>query len=247
MKRFDIIDILKGIAVIFMITFHVFYFPNQYGFKEIKYDTKPLYICSKIEQYIFIICVGINLSITKLSSKENINKEEFNQKSIQRILKIALLALFMTLFSWFIFGDKYIKFGILHFIAIISLILFNYADNTKLIQILLILSIIINYLIKHSPNLFQNVPEKLAFILGFYNKKYTSVDHFPIFPWIIFIFIGMIIGNKIVHINEPEYNNIVLNTLKGIGKKSLKIYVVHWIILYIVYCHLYQKFCRLKL
>ena len=38
--RYVEIDIVKGIAVICMIIFHLFYFPNQYGFKEIKYDTE---------------------------------------------------------------------------------------------------------------------------------------------------------------------------------------------------------------
>ena len=32
MKRYEEIDILKGVAVICMIIFHLFYFPNQYGF-----------------------------------------------------------------------------------------------------------------------------------------------------------------------------------------------------------------------
>ena len=61
MKRYDEIDILKGIAVICMVVFHLFYFPNQYGFKEFEYDTITLKTVAKISQIIFITCVGINL------------------------------------------------------------------------------------------------------------------------------------------------------------------------------------------
>ena len=61
MERYHEIDILKGIAVICMIIFHFFYFPNQYGFKEIEYNTKTLKIIAKIAQIIFITSVGINL------------------------------------------------------------------------------------------------------------------------------------------------------------------------------------------
>ena len=57
MTRYDIIDVLKGIAVICMVIFHIFYFPNQYGFKEIRYDTNVLKIIAKIAQIIFIISV----------------------------------------------------------------------------------------------------------------------------------------------------------------------------------------------
>ena len=59
MKRYEEVDILKGIAVISMVIFHIFYFPNQYGFKEIEYDTVPLKITAKVAQIIFIKCVGI--------------------------------------------------------------------------------------------------------------------------------------------------------------------------------------------
>ena len=55
MNRYEEIDLLKGIAVICMIIFHLFYFPNQYGFKEIEYDTTMLSSIAKIAQFIFII------------------------------------------------------------------------------------------------------------------------------------------------------------------------------------------------
>ena len=54
MKRYEEIDILKGIAVICMVVFHFFYFPNKYGFKEIEYDTPLLKTIAKIAQFIFI-------------------------------------------------------------------------------------------------------------------------------------------------------------------------------------------------
>jgi len=248
MGRYDTIDVLKGIAVICMVIFHIFYFPNQYGFKEIRYDTTLLGIIAKIAQVIFITSVGVNLSLSKLSSTDkNESKKEFNTKSIMRILKIAGFAIFMSLFSWFLFGEKYIKFGILHFIAAISLLLFNYADDVKIIQTLFIISLIIYYLIKNAPDLFQTINDKLSFVLGFYNKKYRSIDHFSVFPWVSLVLIGMFIGNQIYGSKGKEYDNGILKGLKVIGKNSLEIYLVHWIILYIIYCHIYQKFCRVSL
>ena len=35
MSRYEGVDIIKGIAVICMVVYHFFYFPNKYGFKEI--------------------------------------------------------------------------------------------------------------------------------------------------------------------------------------------------------------------
>ena len=160
MKRYEEIDVLKGIAVICMVVFHFFYFPNQYGFKEIRYNTPLLNIIAKIAQIIFITSVGINLSFSKLSAIKQEKEKELNKKSISRILKIAGYAICMSVFSWLLFGEKYIKFGILHFIAVISLILFNYADDIKIIQTLFIVSLVIYYLIINTPDLFKNIPDK---------------------------------------------------------------------------------------
>ena len=247
MERHEEIDILKGIAILCMITFHIFYFPNQYGFKEIRYNTPLLNIIAKIAQIIFITSVGINLSFSKLSAIKQEKEKELNKKSISRILKIAGYAICMSVFSWLLFGEKYIKFGILHFIAVISLILFNYADDIKIIQTLFIVSLVIYYLIINTPDLFKNIPDKIAFVFGLYNKKYTSIDHFSIFPWILFVLIGMFIGNQIHGNKGKKYENSILKGLKIIGKNSLEIYLVHWIILYIIYCHIYSKYCRLKI
>ena len=63
MVRYAEIDILKGIAVIFMVIFHIYYYPYHYGYKEIRYDKAPLPLIARIAQLIFITSVGINLVI----------------------------------------------------------------------------------------------------------------------------------------------------------------------------------------
>lgn len=249
--RYREIDILKGIAVICMITFHLFYFPNQYGFKEIKYDTKTLAIIAKIAQIIFIISVGINLHLSKKSSIEKEeSKTEYIKKSLERILKITILAVMMSVFTYFIFGEKYVKFGILHFIALSSLLFFNFSDNINPMQIILIGCIFIFYLLIKTPELFNSLPSKLSFLLGF-NKGYQSIDHFPIIPWIILIIIGIVIGNYISHYKiksiVPEKDNIILNKLEILGKNSLEIYAIHWVVLYFIFCIVYSKIIRKKI
>tara|TARA_Y100000768_G_C23968725_1_gene679343 strand:+ start:478 stop:1242 length:765 start_codon:yes stop_codon:yes gene_type:complete len=248
-KRYQEIDILKGVAVICMVIFHFFYFPNQYGFKEINYNTNFLNTLAKIAQIIFIGSVGINLTLSyDRSEKKNESKKDYYKKQFFRIFKILGFALFMTIFSYILFKDKFIKFGILHFIAITSLLLFPLINKKLIIQIITIISIIIYYLIKTNPTLFSNVPEKLAFVLGFYNNSYSSIDHFSIFPWIIITLLGINIG-YIIKDNKPELprfikNNFISNSLEKTGKYSLEIYAIHWIVLYIIFCQLYSKTMR---
>tara|TARA_Y100000817_G_scaffold264537_1_gene219994 strand:- start:4181 stop:4972 length:792 start_codon:yes stop_codon:yes gene_type:complete len=249
MKRYEEIDILKGIAVICMVIFHFFYFPNKYGFKEIEYDTPLLKTVAKIAQFIFIGSVGINLVLSKEASKnKGEDKQEYIKNNFKRILKLVFLAGMMSLFTYFIFGDNFVKFGILHFIAFASFALFYIVDDLKIVYTLLILALLVYYLIRKHFTIFDVVPEKLAFVSGFYNIRFKSFDHFPIFPWIIVVLIGVLIGHYIKE-KKPELpqkikENFVVSSLGKFGKKSLEIYTVHWIVLYVIYCIIYSKYVR---
>tara|TARA_Y100000389_G_C17453092_1_gene516155 strand:+ start:1998 stop:2720 length:723 start_codon:yes stop_codon:yes gene_type:complete len=238
MKRYDEIDILKGIAVILMIIFHFYYFPNQYGFTEIEYDTTLLKFIAKIAQIIFITCVGINLVFAK-------NKNSDAKIHLQRVMKIAFYALLMSIFTYHVFKEKYVKFGILHFVAFSSLVLFAFVDNVEAMEIITAIIFLVYLLNHYKPELFKIIPQPFAFIGGFYNDRYSAIDHFPIIPWILLICLGTFIGNHLVtkNIDTPSFlnNNAVSNALKNIGKRSLEIYAVHWAVLYVVYCIIYEK------
>ena len=241
MKRYEEIDILKGIAVICMIIFHFFYFPNQYGFKEIEYDTVALKLIAKIAQIIFITCVGINLVFAK---KKNSNYDTH----LKRVMKIAFFAILMSLFTYYVFGERYVKFGILHFVAFSSLILFMYVDDLKTMKLITSIFLFL-YLLNHlKPELFHIVPQPFAFISGFYNDRYSAVDHFPILPWILLICLGVFIGNHLAEndVTTPRFliDNKLSDILGKVGKKSLEIYAVHWAILYVIYCIVYPKYIR---
>ena len=240
MKRYVEIDILKGIAVICMVIFHIFYYPNQYGFKEIKYNTTTLHILAKTAQLIFITCVGINL-VFVYSKKENQSKKEYYQKQFKRILKLVICALLMSLFTYFVFGDNFVKFGILHFIAFGSLLLIPLLNKTNIIKGLIVIISVLYFLNEFNPELFYSVPAPFAFLSGFYSK-WNAIDHFPLIPWLLFMCFGVLIGHEYVerkpnlipkHIEELP----PVKLLQTIGSHSLEIYMIHWVILYIIYSH----------
>ena len=238
MKRYEEIDILKGVAVICMIIFHFFYFPNQYGFKEIEYNTLTLKTIAKVAQFIFITCVGVNLVFAK-------NKTNDTSYHLKRIGKIAFYAVLMSLFTYYVFQERYVKFGILHFVAFSSLLLFTFVDNVETMKVITTILALLFFLNKIKPELFRIIPSPFAFISGFYNDRYSAIDHFPILPWGFLICIGVFIGHYLLknEINTPEYlvNNPVSDILKNIGKRSLEIYAVHWAVLYVIYCIIYSK------
>ena len=235
MKRYIELDILKGFAVICMVIFHIYYFPNQYGYKEIEYDTPLLKTVAKIAQIIFITCVGINLVLSK---------QKHGSININRIVKLIFLAACMSIFTYFVFDDKYVKFGILHFIAVVSIFFVPFIDDIRKIHFISLLLVVLFLLMKKSPELFLKVKQPLAFIMGFYNDRYHSIDHFSIIPWIFVVLFGIYIGHYLINSNYTSSVDIseypFINTLSKTGEYSLEVYVLHWVILYIYYVYIYK-------
>lgn len=250
--RYESIDFLKGIAVLLMILFHFFYFPNQYGFKEFNYDTPFLNSSARIAQIIFITCVGINLYFSYDSSiKNEKDKNKYYEKQLYRVLRLLIAALFISVFSYLIFGDLFVKFGILHFIGFSSLLLIPFINNHNVL-LSFIIAVIILRLLMADKSFFSWVPPEPAFIAGFYSK-WGAVDHFPFIPWIIFICIGIIIGKFLIVKRVKESDKIkdfkkysAVNAINTCGKYSFEIYIVHWVILYLFFVHVYPKFRQLR-
>ena len=238
------IDLFKGIAVILMIIYHFYYFPHQYGFTEIKYNTDLLKTFARMAQIIFILSVGINLYFSKRTSQEKEESEkEYTKKHFKRIGKLFLYALAMSIFTYFVFGDKFVKFGILHFIALSSLLLFNFVEDKMIIGTIIILLVFI-YGNHTNISLFDSVPKPLGFIMGI-NTAYPAVDHFPLIPWMILICLGILIAPPIYENRPKIYPNTAITTaLETTGKYSLEIYAIHWLILYYIYCSVYPKYIR---
>mgnify|MGYP001177259732 FL=1 len=242
MNRHGVVDLFKGVAVMLMIIYHFYYFPHQYGFTEIKYNTPFLKTIARIAQIIFITAVGINLHLSKRKMKD---KKDFIDKSLKRIAKIFFFAILMSLFTYAVFGDNFVKFGILHFVALSSLLLFMIADDKHIISIITLILVMLIFALKNNPDILENsFPKPIGFILGF-NKGYSSIDHFPLIPWLLLVCVGILLGS-LIHEYKPRFYKETDTTeiIEIIGKYSLEIYAVHWLVLYYIYCRVYPEYIR---
>ena len=124
-----LINTLRGIAFIFMFIYHIFVFLKVMT----KYDYLNNYFLNFIgiiSRNIFIILVGVSLYLSYINSKDfNIYKK----KQILRSIKIYIIAMFITLFTYYTIYEYYIIFGVLHFISISVLLLHNFINNFKIL------------------------------------------------------------------------------------------------------------------
>ena len=231
-NRINLIDNCRGIAFILMIIHHIPYFydiTNNTNYA----DNKVIRNIGMAARTIFIFLAGLSISIEY--KKYNKNKKEFAINRTKRSVEILTHALIISYITYIYYKDKYIRFGILHFIGLSTLIVSLFAPNKKLSIIVLILLLVLeNKLTIIGP--IQNT------ILGG-TVYYNMMDWFPLLEWLPLMLSGLIFGQHvdIVELHKIEANNNLLlllnkhSILTEIGKSSLALYTGHFVVFTILF------------
>ena len=206
---------MRGIAIIMMIAFHFIYDLNSFGFSDIPLFTHWAGIAWRcLIVFLFLSAVGISLVI---AHSKGIKFKKF----LKRLLYLGIAALFVSAGTYVMFPDGWVYFGILHLIWFSTIIAISFVNLPK--TSLLSAALILIGAIFDQPNL-----SFISYLLEPY-LPFGSVDYYPLFPWLSFVFIGIYLGHN------PYYQKIFifrLNWLEVIGKHALIIYLTHQIVLF---------------
>jgi len=226
MSRIILLDNLRGLAFIFMIIHHIFYFydvTNNYTTsyaKNIMVD-----ISGTIARTLFVFLAGISLVLLS-KNKNNISKR------LKRSLEIAGHGLIITAVTYYFFPKYFIRFGVLHFIALATFLLSFIAPYPKLTFMLFILSLIIT------------IPKINPFIdtITGASVNYNMMDWFPLNKWLPLMILGLMFAQN-YNLVELKFNDFLMknNFLTLIGQNCLQLYTVHVVFLIVFYYNL-KKF-----
>ena len=213
--RDSALDLMRGIAIIMMIAFHFIYDLNSFGFSDIPLFTHWAGIAWRcLIVFLFLSAVGISLVI---AHSKGIKFKKF----LKRLLYLGIAALFVSAGTYVMFPDGWVYFGILHLIWVSSLIaifFINLPKTSLLIAVIILISSILGQL---NFSIISNIFEPYL--------PLSSIDYYPLFPWLSFVFIGIYLGHY------PHYQKVFtfrLNWLEVIGKHALIIYLTHQIVLF---------------
>ena len=211
------IDFLRGIALIFMIYFHVVFSMNEFYRYDINYTSGIHYYIGKISGILFILVSGASCSLSR--------------RNKARGLKILCVALLITIVTYIFNPDYIITFGILHFLGM-SILFFTFIRNLNNL-ILFILGTIIILL---SYNLHKiSVNHNLFFPLGLTTSSFLSADYYPLIPWFGLFIYGGILGKALyprkISIIEPKIN---ITPIAKLGQNTFLIYIIHQPIILII-------------
>ena len=226
-SRDQALDLMRGIAIIMMIMFHLIYDLNEFGYTNIPLSNFWLTSYWRyLIVFLFLNAVGISLVIAY-------GKSFSLNKFIKRLALLGLAALSVSLGTYFLFPDAWVYFGILHLIWTATLIAIIFVQFPKISLFVAALIFILGYL--NLPNL-----SFFGFLLSDY-LPLSSVDFYPLFPWIAFVFTGIYLGHN------PIYKKIFfmrLPLLQLIGQHSLIIYLLHQVILFSLVAAIYSLFSQ---
>lgn len=215
-KRILEIDVVRVIAIVLMIVFHLVYDLNEFLGINIDYLSGFWYYEGKLSALLFIFISGISSG--------------FSRKTVRRGIKVLFYAMIITIVTYVIFPDEYIRFGILHFLGtamIISTVL-RKISNSFLILLAFLSVIAGSYIKKLSADTYLFLP------LGAMYDGFYSMDYYPIFPYIAFYILGIVIYKKVYSLGKGFiYTRENYKVIRFLSKNSLGIYVLHQPILLI--------------
>ncbi|MEE1657713.1 heparan-alpha-glucosaminide N-acetyltransferase [Microvirga sp. CF3062] len=226
-QRWDAIDVARGLAILAMIVYH---FSWDLSFLKL-IETNILEIpawrwFARGIAGSFLMLSGLGLVLAHAKS--------FDGRSfLKRLIKVGGAALAVTFATYFAFPDSYIFFGILHCIAVSSVLALPFLRMHPAV------TLTIAALCLMAPHVLTAPVLDAPWLdwLGLGSADPVTNDYVPIFPWLAPVLIGVAAGRALLARQETmrlagwRSRNRLSGLLIWAGRKSLPIYLTHQVIL----------------
>jgi uncharacterized membrane protein len=212
------VDALRGGALCLMFVYHFAFDLRFYGVIAADFEHDPFWLGFRaVIVASFMALVGVSLV---LADRAGVTPARF----WRRIGVIAACALAASAASWIMFPRTFIYFGILHAIAIASVLAWPLARRPGIAFV--IGSVVIAAGLGWSNPVFDAGP--LSW-LGFVTVKPATEDYVPLAPWAGFTFLGIALGHRLAQGAFSALAPIAAapGWLQWLGRHSLAVYMVH--------------------
>ncbi|OEH85089.1 hypothetical protein BHU72_05625 [Desulfuribacillus stibiiarsenatis] len=205
------IDVLRALAICLMVIYHTVYDLNVFVNVAIDYTSTFWFWEGKIAALIFIFVSGISSGL----SSRNI---------VYTGLKILIFAMVITVVTYLVLGDEYIRYGILHFLGTCMVLfpLLKRFDVWGLTVIAIVIFVMFLAFREMLVDTFWFLPIGIAY------AGFRSVDFYPLFPYLS-VYICGVISYKLYYYKKKSLFSYSYSNpfVQKISKHSLLIYIVH--------------------
>jgi uncharacterized membrane protein len=227
--RFDRLDALRGVAIVWMALFHFGFDLNHYGllqprqnfFHDPFWTTQRTVIVS-----LFLFCAGLSQAVALQLSWAG---QRWPASFWRRWGQIALCAVLVSLGSMLLFPKSWISFGVLHAMVVLLLLCRWAAPMGLWLWPLGAVALALPHLVQHP---FFDAP--WINWLGLVTKKPITEDYVPVLPWLGVMLWGLAAGQwlllnrrEVLAGGLPSFLQPLLQPLAVLGRWSLSFYMLH--------------------
>lgn len=223
-RRFYTLDYLRGTFVGLMIVFHFCFLLADYRFVSFDFYRDPFWLHSRT--FIvsgFLTIVGISLVLA--------NRNGFNPKSyFRRLGLLVCYAALVSISTYIQVGERWVYFGILHFIAVASVLGLVFLPFTWL-------NIVMGIILVTGGNLYSNPLFDLPWLhwVGLMTHKPLTNDYVPLLPWFGVVLMGIGMGRLIVTSSSAKLMRVLswhsrrlpFPILNFFGRQAIHVYILH--------------------
>jgi uncharacterized membrane protein len=214
--RIRMVDIARGSAIVLMIIYHTAFDINFLGLSPLAMSEGPWSLLQKLTGFMFVSIAGISLALSERGNRTGY------ERHFKRALRLGIIALLITAATWVYPHEPFVKFGVIHMLALATLIA-PFFLRFGVVNVLLGLLIIIGGIMINE----HTTDNPWLFWLGLRTADYTSLDHYPLLPWFGVFLIGTFAGSKIEQKKQPEKPSGIAALLGWMGRHSIQIYILH--------------------
>jgi uncharacterized membrane protein len=218
-SRLPRLDRLRGLALLAMVIYHLGWDLSFLGLAAPGLRENPAWMLfGHAIAASFLVLVGISLHLAHGGGLRPI-------PFLKRLGLVAGAALLVTLGTWWVFPEQFIFFGILHAIALGSVLALPFLRAPLWAVALAAAVVFIAPVLVQSPAF--SAPALVWLGLG--SEVPVSNDFVPIFPWFGFILAGVGLARSLdlPRLLAPTSSSKVAGWLERAGRNSLPIYLIH--------------------
>jgi len=220
--RFDRLDALRGIALVWMACFHFSFDLANFRVTSWNFYADPFWTTQRTcILSLFLLCAGAGQAIATAQGQTW-------ARFWRRWAQIAACAGLVSLGSWFMFPDSYIYFGVLHGMAVMLILARLTAPFGAWLWPLGLAAVLLPQWVQH-----PFFDSRLTDWVGLVTHKPITEDYVPVLPWLGVMWWGLaatqwLLARRPVWLSgRPTESGDNGGWLATLGRWSLTFYMVH--------------------
>ena len=214
------VDALRGFAIVLMVIYHFCFDLSYFELAPFDFYQDRFWLNFRtLILSLFLSLVGVSLV---LANQSRINVRRY----LRRLTLLVASAGLVSLTTWWMFGERFVFFGVLHFIAVASVL-----------GVLFIRGGWLNLPVGVAVILFSNRYQSAWFDtpgwrwIGLMTHKPATEDYVPLLPWIGVVLLGIFAAPFITRWLQTHMQGlsdaVPIRWLALAGRHSLVIYLLH--------------------